>query len=88
MATSLPPIKIKPNLWYDVYAETGITVGTQLIIQNTGENSVLLTESATEPTQGFGYNDIEPKAYLTNAASNVGAWAYSGQGSVLQVEEA
>ena len=88
MATSLPPVKIDGNKWYDLYAETGIPVGTKVIIQNTGKNEVLLTESAAIPSVGFGFNDLQPKAFLTNKEFNVGAWAYAGKKTVLQVEEA
>ncbi len=50
MATSLPSVTIPFNTWVDIYAETGITVGAQLIIQNIGSSEAKLVESATEPT--------------------------------------
>lgn len=88
MATSLPTVVIESNTWTDIYAATGIAGGTQLIVQNTGTNTIRLAESATEPDTTTGHNVIPPDSYLTNAAANVGGWAYSTRGSRLQVEEA
>lgn len=88
MATSLPPVILPRNKWVDLYAETGIAIGTQIIVQNIGKDEVVLTESATEPTSGYGHNKIPSREFFTNAAGNVGAWAYTSRGSKLQVEEA
>lgn len=88
MATSLPPVTIPPNTWVDLYDETSIIVGTQIIIQNTGSSEALLSESATEPDNASGYNTIVPRVYLTNESAAVGAWAFSDNGTTLQVEEA
>lgn len=88
MAQSLPSIKIQPNAWIDLYAESGITVGVQLIMQNIGGGEAILSESVLIPTDIVGHNTIVPRSYLTNSASSVGAWAYSSTGTTLQVEEA
>ncbi|PHS02417.1 MAG: hypothetical protein COA78_21085 [Blastopirellula sp.] len=88
MSTSLPPVVLSRNVWVDLYAETGITAGTQLIIQNIGKDEVVLTESATQPTSGYGLNRLPSRKYVTNEPANVGAWAYSSFGSKLQVEAA
>ena len=88
MATSLPPVKLPSNTWVDLYAETSIVAGTQLIIQNLGASKARVSESATEPTLQSGYNSLLEKQYLTNDSANVGAWAYSHAGTILQVEEA
>lgn len=86
MATSLPPVTIPKNTWVDLYDATGITIGVQLIIQNTGSSESKLVESLAEPTEASGFNLIPPRDYLTNAASAVGAWAFSDTGTTLQVE--
>lgn len=86
MSTSLPPVNLPRNVWIDLYAETGITAGTQLIIQNIGKDEAVLTESATQPTSGYGHNKLPSRDFFTNTASNVGAWAYSSFGTKLQVE--
>ncbi len=88
MSTSLPPVILPRNKWIDLYAETSIVAGTKLIVQNIGKSEVILTESATKPTSGFGLNKLPSRDFFTNSASNVGAWAYSSRGSKLQVEEA
>ncbi len=89
MATSLPRVILPVNTWVDLYDATSIVAGTQLIIQNTGSSEVELVESATEPnTNTTGFNSLVEREYLTNAASNVGSWAYSATGGSLQVEEA
>lgn len=88
MATSLPSVTIPLNTWVDLYAETGIPVGTQIIVQNIGSSEAVLTESATIPNSAIGSNSIPVRKYLTNEASNVGAWAFSGTGTTLQVEGA
>lgn len=90
MATSLPSVSLPQGVWVDLYSETGISLGTQLIIQNIGSSNAKLTESASEPgnVDSVGGNTIEPKVYLTNASGNVGAWAFSWSGTKLQVEEA
>lgn len=88
MAQSLPPVLIPQSKWVDLYAETGITVGTKLIIQNAGESEADLTESVGEPIGKVGVNPIPPKEFFTNADVSVGAWAFSDRGTELQVEEA
>lgn len=88
MSTSLPPVPLPMGEWVDLYASTGIVAGTQLIIQNNNSAPVILTESATKPTSGYGNNTVNPYEFFTNSAGNVGAWAMSSRGSVLQVEEA
>lgn len=88
MATSLTSVKLPLNTWVDIYTETGITVGVQIIIQNLGDATARLSESASEPISTTGYNIIEESQYLTNVTSNVGAWGFSRKGTIIQVEEA
>jgi hypothetical protein len=88
MSTSLPPVILPRNVWVDLYAETGITAGAKIIIQNIGRDEAALTESATQPTSGYGLNKLPSRNYVTNNTDNVGAWALSSRGTKLQVEEA
>jgi hypothetical protein len=88
MAQSLLPVNLPVETWIDIYAATGITAGTQLIIQNTGSSEVKLVESATEPLNNTGYNSLSPRDFFTNSSTNVGGWAKSKTGGTLQVEEA
>lgn len=87
MSTSLPRVTIPANTWVDLYDATGITVGTQLIIQNTGHDEARLTESASTPTTE-GYNPLGLGDFITSADTPVGAWAYSRLGTALQIAEA
>ena len=86
MSISLPPVDLPKKLWVDLYAATGLSVGTKLIIQNIGRDEVILTESDVKPISGYGLNKLPTRDYLTNAQGNVGAWAYSSGGSRLQGE--
>lgn len=90
MATSKPPITLPTNTWVDIYDATGITVGVQIILQNTGSNVVILSESATEPDVKFnttGFNKVIPDEFLISDTAPIGIWAYAKAGSRLQVEE-
>lgn len=88
MANSLPPVKLPVNEWVDLYDKTGLTVGTKLIIQNSGSNDAILTESALLPTSGYGFNPLPKNSYVSNSTGNIGAWAKSTRGTTLQIEEA
>lgn len=90
MSTSLSPVSLPANTWVDLYSVTGISVGTQLIIQNRRTDDVFLSESAIEPSgliADIGGNKLIGKEFFTNVIGNVGAWAYSEKGGSLQVEE-
>jgi hypothetical protein len=91
MSTSLLPVSLPADTWVDLYLSTGISVGTQLIIQNRRTDDVFLTESAVEPSgliASLGGNPLVGKEFFTNVTGNVGACAYSYKGGSLQVEEA
>lgn len=47
--SSYPDINATTDDWVDVYASTGITVGSKLIIQNKSNTAVVLFESVTKP---------------------------------------
>jgi len=88
MATSLTPVTLPARTWVDLYDDTGITLGVQLIIQNLGRDETRLSESVAEPTSTTGYNNLLTNEYLTSDASPVGAWAFSRLGTRIQIEEA
>ena len=88
MTTSKQPVILVPNVWVDLYAETGITVGAKIIVQNNGSITARLSESVGEPISTTGYNSIAPFKFLTSADTPVGAWAYCTSNARLQVEEA
>ena len=88
MATSLPQVVLPSKTWVDLYDATGITLGTQIIIQNTGGNEARLVESLAQPEMNSGYNIIPEREYLSSAAAPVGVWAYAHAGTTLHVEVA
>ncbi len=87
MAISLPPVKLPAGQWVDLYVATGISVGVPLAAQNTGTTNVVVSESVAMPTVNYGYNIIEPVAWLFSDEEPVGAWAFSSSDGKLQVEE-
>ena len=88
MATSLPQVVLPSKTWVDLYDATGITLGTQIIIQNTGGSEARLVESLAQPNLKNGFNLISGRKYLTSATTPVGIWAYAHTGTTLQVETA
>jgi len=87
MATSLPPVKLEPNVWKDLYDATGITLGVQLSMQNTGKDHARVSESLPKPISTTGSNNIKVDEFIASAATPVGVWAISRLGTTLQVEE-
>lgn len=76
MADTLNNTPLIANVWIDIYAATGITVGTKIIIQNLGTASVRLAASALEPS-GDGFKRAASGQQATNDAGDLGAWVYS-----------
>lgn len=87
MATSLPPVKLPADTWVDLYDETGITIGVQLLVQNTGKDHARISESLAQPISTTGSNNLLVNIFLESTTSPVGAWAISRLGTILQVEE-
>jgi len=90
MAASRLPVPVPGNSSVDLYALTGITVGTQLIIQNTGSLKLRISENDSEPDSAVGYNVLNPVIFLQSAATPIGVWVTNPNNGVgqLQVEEA
>lgn len=76
------------NKFVDVYAATGITVGTSIIIQNVGAQDVQLYEGATEPRpdKKEGFNVVKPGIFIVADSALAGVWAMSINSSQIQVE--
>jgi hypothetical protein len=93
MADTLPDIDLPAATWIDLYAASGIAVGTKINVHNKGANRVLLATSATEPTtlDGVYLNPVSesaPSMPMQNDAGESGAWAYCANGGAVNVEEA
>jgi hypothetical protein len=86
--SQLPPVILPGDTWVDIYAETGISVGTKLIIHNNSNNDAILADTATKPDKGYGFDIIQPYEYLVSADTPSGVWARSDRKVTLQVREA
>lgn len=76
MADTLPDIPLPANQWVDLYTESSILVGTQIITNNKGSSRIILATQATEPTTLDGVVcDVNESSINENGDS--GAWAYS-----------
>lgn len=96
MATSLTPVKLEAGIWKDLYATTGIAVGTQITMENTGTYDALLTEANAQPSLNVnqvGHSILVSVDSVNNGFSQrtspttpIGVWVYSTEGTTLQVE--
>lgn len=80
MSLTLPNTDLPTNQWVDLYADTGIAVGTAIKVQNLGTSEVYLTVSATEPVIGFDQYALLQRingVFLRNTTGDPGAWAFS-----------
>jgi hypothetical protein len=89
MANLLDPIVVPQGTWVDVYAETGITAGVAIEIQNLTSLRIRAVEYSSEPALTNGYHSFGPMEWAVLPAGNVGGWIYSSEGqAIVQVEEA
>lgn len=76
MADTLPNVELPIGQWVDLYTATGLTVGTQIQIQNVGAVDVRVVSQAATPTDESGYNVIRPFSLtFLSQTSPTGAWA-------------
>ena len=88
MSDTPEKITIPSKQWVNLYAESGIAVGTAITVHNVGHNQVSLTVKAAEPTNLMAALPISFSNHLTNETGDSGAWAYSIGGSSVIVFEA
>lgn len=81
MADTLPDIKLLGTSWIDVYAATGIPVGTPLIIQNKTAPSIYVQVRSTQPvaTSKDGVLITDNLSWIVDGTSISGVWVI-GQG--------
>lgn len=80
MADTLTNVPIPANQWVDLYAATGVPVGTAVSIENVGAADVYLTVRATQPPIDYdAYNVVQRQngVRLRNTEGDSGAWAFS-----------
>lgn len=96
MADTIDDITISHTDWVDVYTLSSILVGTSLIVQNKGSQTVTLYESATKPTGTdtntngvdlLPYADAGTTANVTNTPSGIWVIARGGYDGILNVQE-
>jgi len=84
----MPNVTLPPETWVDLYAVSGVTVGTQIDVVNITPNDARVVESATQPT---GSDDFIPVLFNGNIARNstgsAGAWALCVGGGAVDVRE-
>lgn len=79
MAATLPNVVLPANTWVDIYAATGIAVGTKIIVENLGSAPADLVSAATAPTQPVadGFNRCHQRQQKSNEDGDPGAFAIS-----------
>lgn len=93
MPDTLQNIKLPANVWVDLYAATGITVGIQIAVKNLSVVGVKLNVQATTPTQTDAQSD-ENGAFSplgsyqesVNDSGDSGAWAYAHSDGLINVK--
>jgi hypothetical protein len=87
MADTLPNILVPPNVWVNLYAQSGVVVGTRICVQNIGCHDVLLVTQELEPTLYQNHRLLVRGQIATNEKGDSGAWAYSFAGGLVNVME-
>ena len=79
MTDTLTNIPITAGVWIDLYAASGIPVGTQIVVENIGNYDVYLAVQASQPAVGHtAYNVVKRNGdTVHNEFGDLGAWAYS-----------
>lgn len=79
MSDNLTNIPLPTNEWVDLYAESGITVGQPLVVENVGVADIYLAVQAAKPAKDHkAYNILkrDDDIRLTNNLGDAGAWAF------------
>lgn len=78
MSDTLSNILLPKGVWVDLYASSGIAVGTKISVENLGYSTVQLVASATEPSANpAGFNRLHSVQTKSNQTGDSGAWARS-----------
>jgi len=73
--------------WVDLYAATGISLGTQLAVLNITPNDVRLASTTSEPTSSDDHVPLLFRSFAaTNASDSLGAWALCSGGGAIDIE--
>lgn len=81
MADTSNNIPLPKSVWVDLYAVTGITVGTELLVQNQSTQACKIYAGATPPADltvsGAPFKTLKGWAEANNDDGDLGAWAIS-----------
>ena len=88
MANTLPNIPLPANTWVDLYAASGIAVGTQITVQNLCDFNIRLCSKAIVPMITDGYQIILQAQTATNQSGDLGAWAFCSTGGSVNIKVA
>lgn len=87
MTDTLSNVTLQENEWTDIYAATGISVGTKIAVENVGNADVLLTTLATQPPKDYNaYIVCKRNGFnCENDTGDSGAWAFCRTTSKINV---
>ena len=88
MADTLQNLVIVPQVWLDVYSESGLAIGTQIIVQNVGVCDVYLVAAASEPQGLAAHQIIQRGQEAINEYGDSGAWAFCLAGGAINLRVA
>lgn len=80
-------VEVPAGEWVDVYAKSGITVGTQVefqVIKSSYRYPVLMSVASSTP-DGSNFNAYDLYEWGRNDSGDVGLWAYSENTAVINV---
>ena len=84
MADTLANVVLPSGTWVNLYTATGLTVGTQIQVQNVGNVPVRVVSQAAEPTDASGFNLIRPRSLtFVSQTTPTGAWARADRANGL-----
>jgi len=88
MADSLPIIQLDKDQWVDVYAASGIAVGTILEIQSLNAGDVRIHIGPDQPDDEDGHELVIKAGKTVTPPSPSGIWAFSQMGGAVHVAKA
>lgn len=73
MPDTQPSLNVTANEWVDAYSETGISVGTQLVV-TVESGSIVASTKATAPTESDGKIFRKRGEQFLNKTGDSGLW--------------
>lgn len=89
MADTLTNVTIEPNTWTDLYAKSGVAVGTRVLVRNVGTCDTYISKQAVQPTKPHDAYEIMLRGGnpFDSGIGTSGLWVFcQGCESKLNVE--